>query len=190
MNVMDLMSQLSGGQAVEQLSQNIGAEPNQVQSAVQMALPALIGAMAQNANNPAVTNAITQENGDALNNINGFLGNPQQAMNPGGNILSMILGGGQGAVANQISQQSGLNMGQVASLLTMLAPLVLGYFGRQQTQQNLDQGGIFDMLNGQNQQVQQQSPFGGILGNMLDRNNDGSSMDDLAGLAMQYMTRR
>ncbi|MBC7798244.1 MAG: DUF937 domain-containing protein [Pyrinomonadaceae bacterium] len=185
----ELLGQLTGANQVNQISQTLGAEPSMVNSAIQMALPTIIGAMANNASNPQVTNAITQDNGGILDNLGGFLGNPTQAANVGGGLLGSLLGNNQGQVASQISQQSGLNMGQTAGLLTMLAPIVLGYLGRQQTNQNLDAGGIGSMLNGYNQQAQQ-SPMGGMMGAMLDRNNDGSVVDDLASMAMGYFSKR
>jgi hypothetical protein len=190
-SLQDLLGQQQGSEAVNQISNQIGADQSSVNTAIQMALPMIVGAMANNAQQPQVQQQIIQNDGGILDNLGGFLGNPTQASSMGGNILSMLLGGGQQTqAASQISQQSGLNMGQVASLLTMLAPIVLAYFGRQQSQQDLNGDGIADHLQQQSQVIQQQSPFGGMLGSLLDRNNDGSSMDDLAGMAMSYLTRR
>ena len=80
-------------------------------------------------------------------------------------------------------------MGQTAQILMMLAPIVMGYLGRQKQQQNLDAGGLSDWLGGQQQQIQQ-SPQGGFLNGMLDRDGDGSTMDDIASMAMNYITNR
>ena len=78
---------------------------------------------------------------------------------------------------------------QIAPILVMLAPIVLGYLGRQKREQNLDAGGLSDMLGGQRQQIEQ-SGQGGFLNSILDRDGDGSSMDDLASMAMNYMSGR
>lgn len=190
-SLQDLLGQAQGTQATNQISQQIGADPSVVNSAIQMALPMIVSAMANNAQQPQLQQQIVQNDGGILDNLGGFLGNPAQATSMGGNILGALLGGGQQTqAAQEISNRSGLSMGQVASLLTMLAPLVLAYFGRQQTQQDLNGDGIADMLQQQNQQIQQQSPLGGIFSNLLDRDRDGSSMDDLAGMAMDYFNRR
>ena len=189
-SLQDLLGQQQGSQAVDQISSQIGADHSSVNSAIQMALPMIVSAMANKAQQPEVQQEIVQNDGGILDNLGGFLGNSNQATNMGSNILGMLLGRGQqNQAAQQISQHSGLNMGQVASLLMMLAPIVMAYFGKQQTQQGLDTGGITDMLQTQGQQAQQSS-MGGILGNLLDRDGDGSSMDDLAGLAMNYLTGR
>ena len=71
----------------------------------------------------------------------------------------------------------------------MLAPLVMSYFGKQQSQQGLNAGGILDMLTGHQQQIQQAPQANqGILGSLLDSDHDGSSMDDIASMALKYMT--
>jgi hypothetical protein len=202
-SLQDLLGQQQGSQAVEQISQNVGADQSAVNSAIQMALPAILGGLANNAANPAgaqsLNNALEQDHdGSVLDNLGGlggliFGGNQQQAnpapqVNAGG-ILGHIFGNNQGQVAQQISNQSGLNMGQTAQILMMLAPIVMGYLSRQKQQQNLDAGGLSNWLGGQQQQIQQ-SPQGGFLNSMLDRDGDGSTMDDIASMAMNYMTNR
>ena len=190
-SLQDILGQEQGEQAVGQMSQQIGAEPSVVNSAISMALPMIVGAVAQRATQPAVQNEIVNNDGGILDNVGGFLGNSNLIQSMGGGLLSTILGGGQSQVAQQVSNQSGLSMGQTASLMAMLAPLVMSYFGRQQSNQGLDAGGIIGMLTGQQQQIQQQQPgLMGMLGGMLDRNHDGSSVDDLMGLAGQFLNRR
>ncbi len=195
-SLQDLLGQDQGDQALGQISQNIGADQGLTSSAIQMALPMLINAMgnqAQGGNAGALTEAITQDDGGLLSNLGGLgslLGGGQQSGAASG-ILGMLLGGNQGNAANQISQSSGLGVGQVANLLMMLAPLVMGYFGKQQSAQGLNGGGILDMLTGHQQQVQQAPQADqGFLGNLLDSDHDGSSMDDIASMALKYMTNR
>ncbi|HEY8560723.1 MAG TPA: DUF937 domain-containing protein [Pyrinomonadaceae bacterium] len=201
-SLQDLLGQQQGSQAVDQISQTVNAEPNVVNSAIQMALPALINGLANNASTPqgaeSLNSALNQHDGGILENMGGLgslagaiLGGGQPAspqLNAGG-ILGHILGGNQGQVTQQISNQSGLNMGQVAQIMMILAPLVMGYLGRQKQQNNLDAGGISDIL-GQQQQVIQQSPQGGFLSGMLDGDGDGSITDDIASMAFKYMTNR
>ena len=198
----DLLGQQQGSQAVEQISNTVNAEPGMVNSAIQMALPALINGLANNAQTPqgaeSLNNALDQHDGGILDNLGGLgglasaiFGGGQPAspqLNAGG-ILGHILGGSQGQVTQQISNQSGLNMGQVAQILMILAPVVMGYLSRQKQENNLDAGGLSDMLGQQQQQIQQ-SPQGGFLNSMLDSDRDGSITDDIASMAFKYMTNR
>jgi Uncharacterized conserved protein len=199
----DLLGQQKGGQAVQEISQQVGANPNVVNSAIQMALPVILGALANNASSPqgaeSLNNALERDHdGSILDNL-GSLGSlifgsqnqsqpmPKQA-NAGG-ILNHIFGNRQGQVAEQISSNTGLDMGQTAQILMFLAPIVMGYLGKQKQQQNLDAGGLQNWLGGQQQQIQN-SPQGGILNSILDRNQDGSVMDDIASMAMNYIFNR
>jgi hypothetical protein len=196
-SLQDLLGQQQGDEALGQISQQIGAEPSMTSSAIQMALPMLINAFgnqAQSGNSGQLTDAITQNDGGLLSNLGGLgslLGGGSQT-SMAGNVLGMLLGGQQqNQVTQQISNNTGLGTGQVASLLMMLAPLLLNYFGRQQSQQSLNSGGILDMLTGHQQQVQQAPQAqGGILDSLLDSDHDGSSMDDIASMALKYMTNR
>ena len=66
----DLLGQEQGTQAVEQISQNLGANSSVVNSAIQIALPAILGGLAQNAQNPQgaqnLNNALEKDHGGGL----------------------------------------------------------------------------------------------------------------------------
>ncbi len=196
----DLLGQQQGAEAVNQVSQQVGAEPSLVNTAIQMALPTILNSLANNAATPdgaqSLNNALEKDHsgGGILDNLGGLAGMifgggqaPRQA--DAGGILGHILGGNQGNVTQQISNQSGLGVGQVAQILMFLAPIVMGYLGRQKQQNNLDAGGLSAMLGQQQQQIQQ-SPQGGFLNSLLDSDGDGSITDDIASMAFKYMTNR
>ncbi len=91
-----------------------------------------------------------------------------------------------------MSKNSGLDVGQVAQLLITLAPIVMGYLGRQKQQQGLDSGGLSNMLNQQQQQMQSSgNPIMDMISNMMNSNQgSGGAMDDIASLAANYLSRR
>ena len=141
-SLQDLLGQEQGTQAVDQISQNVGADSSMVNSAIQLALPALINGLANNASTPqgaeSLNNTLEQHHdGSVLDNLGGLagmiFGGGQQAAPPpqadAGGILGHILGNGQGQVAQEVSQKSGLGIGQVAQILMFLAPIVMGYLG-------------------------------------------------------------
>jgi hypothetical protein len=123
-----------------------------------------------------------------LDSLGSYLNQPDT--DDGLGILNHIFGQKQGAAAQQVSQNTGLDMGQVAQLMITLAPIVMAYLGRKKQQENLDAGGLSSVLQGQQQQIQStNNPMMDMISNLLDSNQDGSSMDDLASLAANYMQK-
>ncbi len=204
-SLQDLLGQEQGTQAVGQISQQVGAEPTLVNSAIQMALPMLLNGLANNASTPqgaqSLNNALEQDHdGSILDNLGGLgsmiFGNQQAAPPPrqadAGGILGHILGSNQGQVAQQVSNQTGMDMGKVAQILMFLAPIVMSYLGKQKQQQNVGADGLGGLLGGLLGGAQS-AGAGGSLGNMassmLDQDGDGSSLDDIASMAFNYMTK-
>lgn len=112
-----------------------------------------------------------------------------------GGILGHVLGGSQGQVAEEVSQKTGLGVGQVAQILMMLAPIVMGYLGRQKQEQNVGPDGLGGLLGGLlgQQQTSPQSSGNSMIdaaSGMLDADRDGSSLDDIASMAYKYMTSK
>ena len=198
-SLQDLLGPQQGSEAVDQISQTVGAEPSAVSSAIQAALPSILGGLASNASDPQQAQSLDQaleqdHDGGILDNLGGLGGmifgqqeTPRQA--DAGGILGHVLGGSQGRVAQDVSQQTGLPTGQVAQILMMLAPIVMGYLGQQKRQQGVGADGLGGLLGGilgGGAPSYQQQPGGGFL----DRDGDGSSMDDIASMAMDYLRRR
>lgn len=208
-SLQDLLGQEQGTQAVEQISQNVGAEPSLVNSAIQAALPALINGLSNNASTPegaeALNNTLDQHHSDGgvLGNLGGLasmiFGGGDQAPAPqadAGGILGHILGSNQGAVAQDVSQKTGLGTGQVAQILMFLAPIVMGYLGKQKQEQGVGAQGIGGLLGGLLGGAQQAAPQSSgnpvldMASSVLDRDHDGSAMDDIASMAFKYMTNK
>ena len=119
----------------------------------------------------------------------------------GGGILGHILGDKQDAVAEDVSQKSGISSSMVIRILMFLAPIVMGYLGRQKQQQGVGADGLGGILGGllgggqaqTQQQAQPQSSGNAILDmatNMLDKDHDGSVIDDLTSMAQKYITNK
>ncbi|MEO7672844.1 MAG: DUF937 domain-containing protein [Pyrinomonadaceae bacterium] len=206
-SLQDLLGPEQGTQAVDQISQQVGAEPSLVNTAIQAALPMILGGLANNAASPegaeSLNGALERDHhGGILENLGG-LGNMifggQEAAPPppradAGGILGHIFGNNQGQVAQEVSNKSGLSISQVAPILMMLAPIVMSYLGQQKQQQGVGAdglGGLLGGLLGGGQQAAAQSsgnPMIDMASNALDRDRDGSAMDDIASMAYKYMT--
>lgn len=211
-SLQDLLGQEQGDQAISEISQNVSADPSLVQTAIAAALPALINGLANNASTPqgaeSLNTALDEDHsgGGVLDNLGGLAGmifGGGQAQAPpreadAGGILGHILGGSQTAVAEDVSQKSGLNIGTVAQILMFLAPIVMSYLGRQKQEQGVGADGLGGLLGGllggaSQQQAAAQSS-GNVMVDMasaaLDRDRDGSAMDDIASMAYKYMTNK
>lgn len=202
-----LLGQDRANEAVDQISQNVSAEPSLVNYAISMALPSILGGLANNASTPegaeSLNNALDRDHssGGILDNLGGlagtiFGGGQQQAPPPaadGGGILGHILGNSQGALAQNVSQQTGLNVGQVAQILMMLAPIVMSYLGQKKQQENVGANGLEGLLGGilgGGGGASQAGGLSGIASAMLDSDHDGSAIDDIASMAFNYMKNK
>ena len=197
----DLLGQQQGGDAIGQISQMLGANQSMTSSAIQLALPMILSGLANNASTPQgaenLNTALEQDHsGGLLDNLMGYLGGgssqPSETnrQTDGTGILGHIFGQKQSAVAQEVSQNSGLDIGQVAKLLITLAPIVMAFLGKQKQQQGLGADGLSSLLQGQQQQMQSSgNPMMDMVTGFLDKDHDGSAMDDLASMAANYFRK-
>jgi hypothetical protein len=108
----------------------------------------------------------------------------------GGAILGHIFGAKRGRVEDGVSQASGLNGQQVAQLLMMLAPIVMGVLGRMKKTGAVNADQLPQILEQGRTAAQRQAPEAGGLASMLDQNNDGSVMDDIARMGAGFLGSR
>src|SRR5204863_6906733 len=98
----------------------------------------------------------------------------------GAGIVRHVLGDRQAMAQDGIAQISGLGVSQVGSLLTLLAPLVMGAIGRQQRSQGLDANGLAGMLtNAHATATAAQPDLLGMASRLFDRDGDGSPLNDV-----------
>lgn len=132
--VDDLMQHLGQGQ-ISEISNQIGASPAQTQTAVQAALPLILGGMASTSQQPGGANEIEQAAGShagILGSLGGLLSGG--ALADGGGLLGRVLGEHRQTVNDGVSQASGLNSDQTRKLLLILAPVVLAVLARHRSQ--------------------------------------------------------
>jgi len=197
----ELMAQLQGA-PMQQMADQIGASPEQTESAVGAALPVLLASLGRNAAEPQGAanlfgalqrdHGATGDGGGGLD-LGGLLGSllgGAAGAGAGGNagggldgaaILGHILGGNQKRAQDGLGQATGLGSGGAAQLLQMLAPIVMSFLAQRVNSGGLDAGGLGQVLGREHAQAQQQGGLGGgLLGSLLDRDGDGQvSLGDL-----------
>lgn len=110
---MDFVSQQLADGQVEQIASRLGASKEQTQSAIGMALPTLLGAVAKKAENDDGVAEIDGQLGDHDGSIfdslrSLFGGGDEQQASQGNQLLGSILGGRQSKVETGIGKASGL----------------------------------------------------------------------------------
>jgi hypothetical protein len=185
-----LLGQMAGP-ALAQVSKQLGADDATTKNAIGAALPVLMGALAKNASNAdgaaALANALQKKHdGSILDNLTGVLGTAATGA-AGASILKHVLGDKQSVAANGVAKASGLDPAKAGALLSILAPVVMGALGKAQRSGGLDAGGLAAMLG---QEKQRMSPAAGGLLSLLDRDGDGSVVDDVLGMAGKLFGKR
>ncbi|MBR9919779.1 MAG: DUF937 domain-containing protein [Bacteroidetes bacterium] len=199
-NLMDLLqSQLSDGM-IDQLSNQLGGEDRQkTATAASGIMSTLVTALARNASTPegaaSLTNALEKDHdGSILDNITDFLGGnakpaPEQARALNGQgILNHVLGNKQNGAINMISQMSGLDSNKTGSLMTMMAPMVMGMLGKQKKQQGMDMSSIVSLLTGTVSQAKSNNnQTMSLISGFLDQDGDGQITDDVANIGFKFL---
>lgn len=184
-----ILSQLSDG-SIESMSQKINASPDQTKEALSSAIPLLVSALAKNSSSQdgaaSLQSALERDHdGSILDNISDLISNP--SIGNGQGILKHVLGNKQDAAKNLLGEKTGLSSSAIGNILEMAAPMVMGYLGRQ-TRSNSTGGGITDvlssMLGGQGSASNQNQS---LFNKLLDRDGDGSAIDDVAEMGMSFL---
>lgn len=184
--LMDLLQTALGGETQQLLGRQLGANPQATGSAIQAALPMLLSGLTRNASQAGGANALLgalqrDHDGSLLDDLGGLLGG--SAGGPvvnGAGILGHVLGDRTAPAQTAVAHASGLDGAQVAQLMTTLAPIVMGALGRMQRTQGLDANGLTGLLQGEHAAAAQAQPnLMGLANQLLDRNHDGSALDDI-----------
>lgn len=182
---MDVLQGQLSDDMLGQISQHIGAEPAQTATAANGIFATLLGGLANNASSESgltgLAGALDRDHdGSVLDDIMGMVGGMMQNQGQGQGasnglgILGHILGDRQEVAAQQVSQSSGLDMGQVMKLMPILAPILMGVLGKAKSQGNLGLGDLAGVLMGGAQQAQSQGGMGDLIGAVLGNVLGGS----------------
>lgn len=191
MGLIDLLTGNTGTQVADQAENKFGINRNQVLALLAVAAPLIISYLRKksedNKEAEALNNALDKDHDGSILNDPSQLETRQAE---GGSILNHIFGNNKQNVENQLSQNTGISIDKIGPVLAMLAPVIMGYIGKEKQQNNVGSGGLGDLLGGilgnaSNQaQSQQSSPLNDILGSVLGGGNNSSSgnpLNDILG---------
>ena len=189
MSLLDLITGNTGNQLAIQAENKFGVSKGQVIALLAVAAPLIISYLKNKSQDAKEADALNQalekdHDGSILNNLSAA----EARQNEGSSILNHIFGNNKASVENQLAQNTGISMDKIGPLLGMLAPVIMGYIGKEKQQNNVASGGLGDLLgnilgNAQ-QQVQKQdsNPLNDILGSVLGGGNQAASNNPLGDI--------
>ena len=200
---MDLLELLQGQMSdglLDVLTKQVGGSANkdQVKVATQGALSTLLGGLAKNAATPKGANGLISaldldHDGSVLDDALELLMGNRKPANPstvnGAGILKHILGNKQSNVIDLLSKTSGLDGSAIVKILPVLAPMVMGALGKARNQGVINTRNVADILGRQVKSEKNTSFQMEIAKRFLDKDGDGSILDDLADFGLKALRK-
>ncbi len=195
---MNILSEILGAQeggVVRQLGDQFGLSTAQTESAIGQLLPALTRGLRNNMTSQeglgALLTALDTGRHDRYLEDPSSLAEPDTVLD-GNGILAHVLGSKEHsrAVASEVSQSSGVDLGILKKMLPVVAGVMMGALNKNAASSGMlgqtsatggTLGGLLSQLTGSGQNSQ----LGGFA-QFLDLDGDGSVADDLMGLAKKF----
>lgn len=186
MDLSNLLNSVLGDEKIlQELSKRVNARPEEVKKAAALSVPTLVEAIDRNAKEKSkrdsLVKALEDHENDDVENLEGFIGHvdPKE----GNKMVGHILGEQKTSVESAIAKGTNLGIGQVSGLMSILAPILIGMLANKKSEDHVSRENLPDLTGS----------LGGLLGGkgaagimdvarkMLDKDKDGSVMDDLLG---------
>ncbi|KAA0126114.1 DUF937 domain-containing protein [Chryseobacterium sp. SN22] len=146
LHVIDLIKGQLGPALTSQTAAQLGESESSVSKAIQGLLPAVVGGLANNADNPEVLDTISNASSSGiLGNLPGGSSNDSAISR----LLSVLFGDRQNGLIETIAGYAGISNNSSSSLLNMVTGAAVGSLGKYAADNNLDHAGISSLLNDQ-----------------------------------------
>ena len=192
MNLLQMLTDAAGGQGLEALGRRHGASADQALGVAQAALPALASGLKRMTRSPdsMMRLAGLLRSNDAAPVADAPDANSDAAEAQGAQFLDALFGGARPEIEREIAadgaKRSGLEPGAVASMLPMLASMVLGMFQKTESGDSSLQDLVSSILaSGAGSDGSLAGGLGGLLGAagaLLGGAKGGSGLDSLTAM--------
>jgi len=169
-NILGLLQNQLNDNLLTKISGLLGENKSGVTSAVGSALPSILLGLMQKGSEPngaASLIKMLQEgkhDGGVLDNLGSVLGGGSATtdfVSSGKNLFGSLFGGKAGGITDIIASVSGISKNAIASLLGILAPIVMGFLGKTlKAQGSLNPAGLTSLLLGQKDYIKSALPSG------------------------------
>ncbi len=197
-SILDLVSSSLDQGAVSQISAQLGEDETGTRSAIDSAVPLLLGALQKSAGSDSgagLARALnTRHDGSLLNDVKSYLSESDRS--DGAGILRHVLGDKQDQAAVTLQQASGLDRDKASTLLATLAPVLLGALGKAKREGGIRDDQLGQVLDGETRALETRTPgMMSALSGFLDADGDGDTdVSDVlshgSGLLGRWFRRR
>lgn len=157
LNIIDLIKGQLGSALVTQAASQLGESESGISKAIGGLLPAVVGGLANNSDNPAILDAISSAPSQGVfGNLLGFSSNDSWVSN----LLTSIFGDKLGGLVNSIATYAGISNNSSATLLNLVTGATVGSVGKYAADNNMDKSEISNLLNDQKGVVSTLLPAG------------------------------
>ncbi len=181
---MDLAKMLTDAmtdKVVWEISSKMWMSWDSAKSAIEWALPMLLGGLSKNADTPewvsSLNGALGKHSWGVMDMIWDLAGNPDSW--EGAGILKHILWWSEENVAQAVAKKAWINSSQAGWLLKVLAPMVMGKLWEAKSW-GLDVGSL----------LQKDTMAKWLLNSFLDKDGDGDIKDDLLSMWMNFAKKK
>jgi hypothetical protein len=154
MNILNIIREQLSPEILAQISKTVGENPEGTKTALQQALPALLGSAAAQASSPAGATGLLDmlkqkaPQGGWSESLSGLLGSPG-AGTAGSSFVSSLLGPKMNAVRDFIAGRSGVRPESATSLMGLGGQILMGILGKQVMARGLGASGLGQLLSSQ-----------------------------------------
>lgn len=192
MSLVDLITGSTGNQVAQEAENKFGISKGQMIGLAAVAVPLIVMYLKNKSEDAdeaeSLNKALDKDHNGSI------LSNPSQALekqSEGNSILDHIFGSEKSAVESSLASKTGISMSTIGPLLATLAPIVMGYIGKQKQESGVSSGGgLSDLLGGilgkasNDAQAEPSNPLNDILGGLLGGGNSqsgGNPLNDILG---------
>lgn len=156
--LLSMASGLISPDVVSKASALIGETPENTRNAFDGVIPTILGGLINKASGPNGPSSFDNILGTAgagpsvVDNIGSIFSGghaTDDVMRTGEGILSSLFGGNVSSIAGSLASRSGIRTSSAMSLLSLSAPMLVGFLNRQKELQGLSNSGLMEKLMGQ-----------------------------------------
>lgn len=162
MDILGLIKDKLTDSVIEKVSNFLGEHPENIGSALNGAVPIVLGGIMRNASNDEETGKVMDvlkdggHTGEILDDLPSLLGNfdkTQLLITIGSNIFNHFTGSKSNSIVEKLSALTGIRKTSASSLVGLAAPLVLGALGKVVNKEGLGVSGLTRLLADQRESV-------------------------------------